>query len=192
MIAKKVQDAIYSIELDSKCMVPVGVEKMLSHAELDFPEPSHFRWLMTMRYDNIKNMSFELSGHGTLSPFQNTALLLHRTSQATGEYVKLLPSCHYCPVLIDAHNKLIPLYEFVEVLDGIVDYDKIKEELPGLSYAQIHGSMMFLRKVAQFNTADKDIDDERDEESNFIDELRQAYIDRERTRVLNFNERDDR
>src|SRR5437764_6184681 len=150
MILKKEQDDMYLFELDRRCAFPVGASKVLLDAELGYNDASYFRWSRTFYNDDPNDICVEV-GQGLLSPLQNTALLLHRASEATGGYVKLLPQCHYCPVLIDAHDKAVPLFEFVEVLDGIIDYDQIKEELPSLSYAQIHGSMLFLRKVAQFN-----------------------------------------
>jgi hypothetical protein len=183
----------FRIELDDRCAIPTRVEDIMD-SELEFTEPRYFRWHIRTRRDDPEDVDIEF-GEGTLSPQQNIALLLYRASKATGEYVKLLPRCNFCPVLIDENANLVGLYQFVEVLDGIVDYDKIKEELPSLSYAQINGSMMFLRKVAQFNINDIDIDELEDErlenDAAFVEELKRAVTDREITRVLDFNKRDD-
>lgn len=184
----------FLIELDDRCGMPTGVQPIVD-AELEFPEPKYFRWRLKRRSDEAEDVDVEF-GQGILSPPQNIALLLYRASKATGDYVKLLPSCHFCPALMGDDGNIVGLYQFVEVLDGIVDYDRIREELPSLSYAQISGSLMFLRKVAQFNIKDIDIDELEDEQlendAAFVDTLKQAIADREKTRVLNFDERDNR
>ena len=188
MILKQEQDDVYLLEMDERCLFPVtGYE--VSDSELEYPEPNYFRWRCIVHTDDPQDISVEF-GQGTLSPAQNTVLLLHRASEATGGYVRLPSECYYCPVLFGHDDSIVPLFEFVEVLDTVVDYDKIKDELPSLSYAQIHGSLMFLRKVAQFNITDKDIDEELADESTFLDDLRRAFADQEKTRVLSFNERD--
>jgi hypothetical protein len=181
------------IELDDRCAMPIRVQRILD-SELEFPEPKYFRWHLKKRGNDPEDLDVEF-GEGTLSPPQNIALLLYRASKATGDYVKLLPSYHFCPALIGDDDKMVGLYHFVEVLDGIIDYDKIKEELPNLSYAQINGSMMFLRKVAQFNIKDIDIDELEDEQFEddpvFLDELKRAFADQETTRVLSVDKRDN-
>jgi len=119
---------------------------------------------------------------------------LNKASESTGNYVQVRPDMSYCPVLIGRDGSTVFLYEFVEVLDGVVDYDKIIQELPSLSYAQIHGAISFLRKMAQFNLAGKDIDELEDEflaqDETFIEGLKRALADQEITRVLNPSERD--
>ncbi|MGA9772329.1 MAG: hypothetical protein WBV94_25070 [Blastocatellia bacterium] len=191
MILKKEHDEIYLIELDEQCATPFTAHKGLLDAEVEYSNPSYFRWRRTFRHEDAQDINIEF-GQGILSPAQNTVLLLHRASKATGSYVKFPSEYYYCPVLCGYNDDTVPLFEFVEVLDSVVDYDKIKEEFPSLSYAQIHGSMMFLRKVMQFNILDKDIDEEFGDESEFIDEIRQALADWENTRVLNFNKQDNR
>ena len=190
MILKQEQDDVYHLEMDERCLFPV-MGYRVSDSELEYPEPNYFRWRRIVHHDDPHEFSFEFE-QGTLSPAQNTVLLLHKASEATGGYVRFPSECFYCPVLFGHDDSLVPLFEFVEVLDTVVDYDKIKDELPSLSYAQIHGSLMFLRKVAQFNITDKDIDEELADESTFIDELRRAFADQEKTRVLNLNERNPR
>lgn len=190
MISKQEQDDVYVLEMDERCLSPV-MGYRVSDSELEYPEPNLFRWQRIVHHDDPHDITFEF-GQGTLSLAQNTLLRLHRASEATGGYIRFPSECCYCPVLFGHDDRLVPLFEFVEALDTVVDYDRIKDELPSLSYAQIHGSLMFLRKVAQFNIIDKDIDEELADESVFLDELRRAFADQENTRVLNFNERDDR
>ncbi|MGZ8842598.1 MAG: hypothetical protein ACXW18_02980 [Pyrinomonadaceae bacterium] len=110
-------------------------------------------------------------------------------SEATGGYVQLRPEYQYVPVLIGDDGEAVPLYHFVEVLDGLVAYDQIRQELPTLSYVQIDGALSFLRRVAQYNPREIDFDALEDEEirSNpaFLNELRRALADKETSRVLN-------
>lgn len=110
-------------------------------------------------------------------------------SEATGGHVQLRPEYHYVPVLIGDDGEAVPLYHFVEVLDGLVGYDQIRQALPTLSYGQIDGAISFLRKVAQYNPREIDFDELEDEEirSNpaFLNELRRALADKETSRVLN-------
>ncbi|WP_435546814.1 hypothetical protein [Desulfobacterium sp. N47] len=86
--------------------------------------------------------------------------------------------------------KLPPLFSLIEVVDELIDYDRIIQELPGISYSQINGAISFLRKVAQFNMKNIDIDDTLDDElaanDSFLSELRKAFADKGDTRVLNF------
>jgi hypothetical protein len=195
MISKPTEDALYLIEMDEKCGSPIAAHQEFLHLDLDFPEPKYFRWHLSYRNDDPQQVEVEV-GQGTLSPMQNTALLLHRASEVAGGAVKLLPKYHYCPVLIGRDGNAVPLYEFVEALDASTDYDKIETELPNLTYAQIHGSLMFLRKVAQFNIGDIDIDALEDEQlfndEVFVDELKRAFADREKLRVLSFDKPDNR
>ena len=119
---------------------------------------------------------------------------LANVSDSAGGYVQLRPEYRFCPVLIGSDNQAIPLYEFVEVIDGLVDYEGIREAFPNLSYAQIHGAISFLRKLAQFNASGIDMDDLEDEsiteDEALMDELKRALADQEITRVLNLNKRD--
>jgi hypothetical protein len=93
------------------------------------------------------------------------------------------------PALIGSDERPVFLYQFVEALDGLVDYDSIKETFPTLSYAQIDGAMSFLRKAAQLNARGVDIDELESEadadDARLIDALRNALNDRETSRVLN-------
>lgn len=113
-------------------------------------------------------------------------------SQATGNYVKFLPRYDYCPALIGNDDRRVALYEFVEALDGAVDYDQLKEEFPNLSFAQINGAISFLRKIAQFNTQGIDIDEIEDlkaaDDPELIEALKKAFADQETSRVLDHSE----
>jgi hypothetical protein len=120
--------------------------------------------------------------------------LFSKCSDATGGYVQLRPEYKYIPVLVGNDGQPVPLFHVVEVLDEFTDYSQIHNEMPTLSYAQINGAVAFLRKLAQQNPHDIDIDKIEDEvlahDEVFLEELRSAFADSETTRVLNFSERD--
>ncbi len=113
---------------------------------------------------------------------------LVKVSEDTGSYVQMPVELKFLPVLIGRDKRPIPLYHFVEVLDEVVDYERIREEFPTLSYAHINGAISFLRRLSQFNIAEIDIDQFEDESDarneGFLDELRRALTDEEITRVL--------
>lgn len=119
---------------------------------------------------------------------------LLRASVATGSHVQLVPEISFCPVLIGDDKSPVYLYEFVEALEDVVDYDEIKKELPSLSVGQIGGAIAFLRKISQFNVKGIDIDELEDEElvndAAFLSELRKAFADQEVARVLHDNKSD--
>ena len=116
---------------------------------------------------------------------------LNESTTESGNYIKLLKKYSYCPGLIDSNQNFIPLYALIEYLDGLIDYEKVIEEYPALSYTQINGAISFLRKIAQFNIRGVDIDQffesvsEADEK--FLSELRSALYNKEDIRVLNFD-----
>lgn len=113
---------------------------------------------------------------------------LDAASRASGGYVRLSQDCHCIPYLVGTNQQRIPMMRFVEVIDEVVDFDDIKEELPELSYAQISGALGFLRKVCQFNSAGRDLDeDDAEAEASdplFWDSIRRALDDEETARVL--------
>jgi len=115
-------------------------------------------------------------------------------SRATGGHVKFLHEYADCPLLLGNDGRPVALYEFIEAIDGAVDYDLLREEFPTVSFAQIHGAISFLRKVAQFNSAGVDIDEQEDlaaaSDHNLIEALKKAIADQEVTRVLDHSERD--
>lgn len=128
----------------------------------------------------------------TVNTAQQTAHVLitfSRFSEATGGHVQLRPEYQYVPVLIGDDGEAVPLYHFVEVLDGLVAYDQIKQQLPTLSFTQIDGAISFLSKVAQYNPHNIDFDALEDEairsDPAFLNELRRALDDKETSRVLN-------
>lgn len=113
--------------------------------------------------------------------------MFNQVSQETGGYVRLQEEYGMCPALIDADGQPVFIYELVEAIDGAIDYDDIKGEFPSLSYAQISGAIMFLRKLASFNVKGLDIDhieNYADSDPAFIETLRQAFADKEPKRVL--------
>lgn len=101
---------------------------------------------------------------------------LQQCSISSGDYVKILPEMNCIPILIGNDERPVFLYHLVEALDEFIDYDRIEEEYPTLSYAQIVGAVSFLRKLAQTNTAEIDVDDLEDEfdskDEALIEELR--------------------
>lgn len=110
-----------------------------------------------------------------------------RDNDATGGYIQFLPENSFCPTLAGREGKQVFLFRFVEVLDELIDYDKIREQLP-LSYRQIGRAISFLRKLSQFNCA-VDIDDLMDlaeaEDETFITTLRSALSSQGANIVLN-------
>ena len=94
---------------------------------------------------------------------------------------------HYMPSILNSRGTFLPLYEFVEVLDGIVDYHEISGELD-LTYTQIDGAMTFLRRLAMINPQGFSPDqyelelDAQDPE--LLEALRQGISSQEGLRVL--------
>lgn len=110
------------------------------------------------------------------------------TSKATGGFVVIDPHYSCLPVLEGKDGSLVFLYRFVETIEGKLDYDELKAEYPMLSYGQITGGIAFLRKLAQFNTAGKDIDELEDQILEGTPEFQELIIaaatDKGPTRVL--------
>jgi len=111
-----------------------------------------------------------------------------QVGHATGSAVVLDAQHSYLPVLIGSDQRPIPLYDFVEALDSIVDYSALQSEFPNLSFTQIAGAIAFLRKLAHFNTRGLDIDQLEDEaleqSAEFQEALRRAIADQGAARVL--------
>lgn len=131
----------------------------------------------------------------TASRVQNTLAeirFLQRSSESTYNNVQLLEDFSFCPVLIGNDQHPIFLSNFIEVVDELLDYDKIKGEFPTLSFAQIHGAIEFLKKISQFNSKGIDIEDFEDsvisENEELIQALKAAIANQETTRVLNRGE----
>jgi len=82
-----------------------------------------------------------------------------QSNDAVGGPIQLLPQYSFCPVLVQRDQTPIFLFQFVEVLDGLIDYEAVKNQLPGLSFGQIGGAIAFIRKLSQFNLKAIDIDE---------------------------------
>lgn len=123
--------------------------------------------------------------------FNRVALLkaLVVCSVSTGGYVQINPQLGCLPALIGSDARPVYLYEFVEALDGLIDYASVKEEFPTLSYAQINGAIAFIRKIAQTNAKGIDIDALEDEDDandvELMKAIRSALNSGEASRVLN-------
>lgn len=154
------------------------------------PELSNFKITRTTERDAEFSAGLTIASDAAVQSLNKIAIskVLLECSTATGGYVQIMPELGCLPTLIGSDSRPVFLYEFVEVLDGLLDYDGIKEDFPTLTYAQINGAMAFLRRVAQFNVRGVDIDlleDESDaNDSELINALRTALNDRETSRVL--------
>jgi len=108
-------------------------------------------------------------------------------SEETGSYVQILKEYACCPVLIGSDAEPIFLYKFIEIIDEIIDFGRLKEELPTLTFGQLNGAISFLRKLAQFNVKFVDVDDLEDEmlmnTDQILEELR-SVITEENSHVL--------
>lgn len=109
-------------------------------------------------------------------------------NEAVGAPIELLPEYSFCPVLTGQDRKPVFLFQFIEVLDGLIDYQEVKKQLPGLSFRQIGGAIAFLRKLTQFNfkgiDIDAFIDSEESIDQELQDNLRSALSVREASIVL--------
>ena len=114
-----------------------------------------------------------------------------RNSEETGSYVQLLNEFACCPVMIGSDENPVFLYELIEVIDENIDYERLKQELPTLSYSHFSGAISFLRRLSQFNINSIDIDELEDEEflssEKLLGELRTALTEGNK-HVLNFIE----
>ena len=98
----------------------------------------------------------------------------------TGGYVQLLPEMSYIPVLVGNDNEPVFLYQLIEIIEGYLDFDGILVEFPTLNFSQVVGAISFLRKIAQINSRQIDVDAlEDDQDSESLQELRSAFADRE-------------
>lgn len=113
------------------------------------------------------------------------------SSSLSGALVMIRPQYSFCPTLIGNDNQPVFLFDFVEVIDGLLDYDRIKEEIPNISYAQIDGAISFIRKLLQFNSKSLDIDDLGEEmasqNEHFLERLRSSLTTQEATSVLDLD-----
>ena len=88
----------------------------------------------------------------------NALPLLKEAAAYTGGYVKVEPEMKHLPLLEREARTPVYLYQLVEAINGLIDYDEVIEEFPGLSYSQVNGALDFLRRLSQFNTASVDVD----------------------------------
>lgn len=95
---------------------------------------------------------------------QNGDFLAHLAdcSHVTGGFVHFPMEYGFVPVLVGNDEKPVLLYKIVEEIESLLDPDDIREQFPTLSYTKIVGALMFLRKMAQFNTRGLDLDDAED------------------------------
>jgi len=117
---------------------------------------------------------------------EGTLQLMKGISDSTGGHVKFYEEHMHFPVLIGDDDRPVSLFLFVEVLDQLIDYGAIREELPSLSYAQIAGAISFLREIAQINPDGIDIDEREaeEDEQELLNQLREGLADQEIARVL--------
>jgi hypothetical protein len=110
-----------------------------------------------------------------------------KASEDSGNVVVIDRRFSNLPILVGDDGKPILLYQFVEAIDETVDYERLQEEFPILSYGQIMGAIAFLRKLAQFNIDGLDIDALEDEliegNENFQSIILNALADQEVTSV---------
>lgn len=109
-------------------------------------------------------------------------------AQKSGGVVTIDPHYSSLPVVIGRDNSPVLLFRVVEQIDAHVDYSRIQDSFPNLSYGQIAGAIAFLRCVAQFNIRSVDIDKLEDEwlesSPDFQSQLMNSLNDTEVTRVL--------
>lgn len=125
----------------------------------------------------------DLTGYADVSFATLSSITLIKTlaelSVSTEGYVQLLPEMSYMPVLIGNDEQPVYLYQLVEILESYLDYDALLAEFPTLNFSQISGAISFLRKVAQINSRQIDVDELEDQlDTEFLDELRQAFEER--------------
>ncbi|HEX8735659.1 MAG TPA: hypothetical protein VF721_10075 [Pyrinomonadaceae bacterium] len=138
--------------------------------------------------DSVDNLAAYADSSASL--FSSITLLktFAELSVSTGGYVQILPEHHYLPALIGNDSRPVFLYEIVELIDEYIDYDRIQEECPTLSFSQIAGAISFIRKVAQLNGANVDIDEMENaidaQDPELLEALRNALVDVEAARVF--------
>ena len=109
------------------------------------------------------------------------------SQKAEGE-IKLLEKYGFFPILMDKNQDPFPLYSFIEVLDGLVDYNEILNEIPSITIAQVQNTITFLRKLTSINIFNADLDEieNSDDSENFelIQKLIEANTEKGVKRVL--------
>jgi membrane protease subunit (stomatin/prohibitin family) len=150
----------------------------------------------------LDNLTIRSSTGSLASDFQDLTVIAEMSSEiinktvlfrkfmecslATGGYVHVLPQMGYMPILIGNDDQPVYLYQLIEMFEGFLDYDALLAEFPTLNFSQISGAISFLRKIAQVNSRQIDVDELEDQlDADFVGELRQAFGERGNTaRVL--------
>ena len=152
------------------------------------------RCLLTASHPHWPEVPIQMKVYSNIAEFPSNLLVtnwLAKASEKSGNSVELRPEYAFCPVMMGEDSNPVFLYHFVEVVEELLAYKSVQEELPTLSITQIGGAIAYLRKVAQFNTKDVDIDALEDSvlvnDEGFLSELKQGLEDREIARVLNFS-----
>ncbi len=83
-------------------------------------------------------------------------------SRKAGSFVDFPQKYGFIPTLRGIDNEPVLLYRIVEEIETIVDPDDLLKRFSTLSYAQIVGALIFLRKMAQFNSRNIDVDEIED------------------------------
>jgi hypothetical protein len=115
-------------------------------------------------------------------------------SEATGGYVLMESETKFLPYLRGSDGEPVYLYNLVEVIEEVVDFDEVLAELPTLTFSQVAAAVSFLRKVAQINSTGADIDSVEDQADasnpELIEALRNALNEEEGTRVFSDPQQD--
>ena len=100
------------------------------------------------------------------APPETESVLPHLvlSSSKTGGLVTFPEDYAHVPVLTGSDGNPVLLYRVVEEIEHFVDPAELQAQFPTLSYTQIVAALMFLRKVAQFNTRNLDLDEVEDTE----------------------------
>jgi hypothetical protein len=162
-------------------------------ASEDRDTPENLRCLLTVNLLGKPEFPYQVHVYSNINEFNSNLLMakwLLKASNETGNHVQLQPEYGFCPMLVGNDSTPVLLYRFVEVLEELIDYTDVKDELPTLTIGQISGAVSYLRKLAQFNTRGVDIDALEDEalahDDSFLSDLREALADEEAARVLDF------
>lgn len=114
--------------------------------------------------------------------------MYQQASRRNGDFVTIDPQFSDLPLLWGSDKCPVFVYEVVDLIEETLDLSELHSRLPTLSYAQIAGTLGFLRTLAQFNRKGLDIDAMQDEDMEaspeFQQALRNAVQDKETARVL--------
>lgn len=170
-----------------------GVKKMNNDYSFSGTSDSSSKYLSSPRESTGPKQEQTLLFASNALPRHQAAIgTLKELSKDTGGHVTFPDEFYNLPALQGKSGDYVFLFEFVEFLDEIIDYNQIKSEYDELSLAQIEGAISFLQKVAQINARGIDIDYLEDlmifQDEAFVEELRKSLADKDAARVLNFSE----